>query len=107
MSTAPEVHPDKPEDLGFDLPEAASTSKVGIVVVLVVLVAGGLAFRFLGHHNAHGDTAVPQGESATKVDVIKPNTVVSSSALALPGIARSFEETKIYPRCPVARVRSS
>jgi len=42
---------DKPEDLGFDLPEAGSTSKVGIVVVLAVLVAGGLAFRFLGAHD--------------------------------------------------------
>ena len=97
-STAPEVHPDKPEDLGFDLPEAGSTSKVGIVVVLAVLVAGGLAFRFLGHHNARGDSAVPQNDGAAKVDVIKPNTLVSSSALTLPGIAKSFEETKIYPR---------
>lgn len=96
--TAPEIHPDKPEDLGFALPEAGSTSKVGIVVVLAVLVAGGLAFRFLGHHDARGEIAVPQGDSAIKVDVIKPNTLVSSSALTLPGIAKSFEETKIYPR---------
>jgi RND family efflux transporter MFP subunit len=95
---APEVHPDKPEDLGFELPEAGSTSKVGIVVVLVVLVSAGLAFRFLNHRSALGDTAVPHGDSAIKVDVIKPNTLVSSSALALPGVARSFEETKIYPR---------
>jgi membrane fusion protein, multidrug efflux system len=95
---APEVHPDKPEDLGFELPEAGSTSKVGIVVVLAVLVAGGLAFRFL-RHGASADTSIPHaGESAIKVDVIKPNTIVSSSALTLPGVARSFEETKIYPR---------
>jgi RND family efflux transporter MFP subunit len=95
---APEAHPDKPEDLGFELPEAGSTSKVGIVVVLAVLVAGGLAFRFL-RHGASADTSLPHaGESAIKVDLIKPNTVVSSSALTLPGVARSFEETKIYPR---------
>jgi RND family efflux transporter MFP subunit len=95
---APEVHPDKPEDLGFDLPEAGSTSKVGIVVVLAVLVAGGLAFRFL-RHGASADTSLPHaGESAIKVDLIKPNMLVSSSALTLPGIAKSFEETKIYPR---------
>ena len=93
-----EVHPDKPEDLGFELPEAGSTSKVGIVVVLAVLVAGGLAFRFL-RHGASADTSMPRvGEAAVKVDLIKPNTLVSSSALTLPGIARSFEETKIYPR---------
>ncbi|MEP6859259.1 MAG: efflux RND transporter periplasmic adaptor subunit [Deltaproteobacteria bacterium] len=95
---APEVSPDKPEDLGFELPAAGSTSKVGIVVVLAVLVAAGLAFRFLDHRSARGDTAVPRGESALKVDVIKPNMLVSSSALSLPGVARSFEETKIYPR---------
>jgi RND family efflux transporter MFP subunit len=95
---APEVHPDKPEDLGFELPEAGSTSKVGIVVVLAVLVAGGLAFRFL-RHGASADTSMPHaGEGTIKVDVIKPNTIVSSSALTLPGVARSFEETKIYPR---------
>jgi len=95
---APETHPDKPEDLGFDLPAAGSTSKVGIVAALAVLVAGGFAFGYLQHKKARGDTAVPHAEGTIKVDVIKPNTLVSSSALVLPGVARSFEETKIYPR---------
>ncbi|MEO6775743.1 MAG: efflux RND transporter periplasmic adaptor subunit [Kofleriaceae bacterium] len=95
---AQDTHPDKPEDLGFALPEAGATSKVRIVAVLAVLVVGGFAFGYLQHQKARGDTAVPHDESATKVEVIKPNTIVSSSALTLPGLARSFEETKIYPR---------
>ena len=94
----PETHPDKPEDLGFELPQAGSSSKIGIIAVLGVLVAGGFAFGYLKHSSARGDTAMPHADATVKVDVIKPNTLTSSSALALPGIARSFEETKIYPR---------
>lgn len=92
------AHPDKPEDLGFELPEAGRSSKTGIVTVIAVLAAGGFAFGYFKHHNARGDTAVAHGEGTVKVDVIKPNTLTSSSALALPGVARALEETKIYPR---------
>src|SRR4051812_22958302 len=93
-----ETHPDKPEDLGFELPEAGRSSKVGIIAVLGVLVAGGFAFGYFKHSSARGDTAMPHADAIVKVDVIKPNTLTSSSALALPGVARSFEETKIFPR---------
>jgi membrane fusion protein (multidrug efflux system) len=89
---------DKPEDLGFELPAAGGTSKIGILVVLGVLVAGGFAFGYFKHHNAHGDTAMPHAEATTKVDVVAPKLLTSSSALALPGVARALEETKIYPR---------
>ncbi|MEO8844453.1 MAG: efflux RND transporter periplasmic adaptor subunit [Kofleriaceae bacterium] len=99
MSGAPqETHADKPEDLGFELPEPGATSRFGILAVLGVLVAGGFTFGYLRHKNTRGDTAQPHGDTATKVDIIKPNLLTSSSALTLPGIARAFEETKIYPR---------
>jgi membrane fusion protein, multidrug efflux system len=94
----PETHPDKPEDLGFDLPEPGSSSRFGIVAVLGLLVVGGFTFGYLKHKSARGETAQPHGDSVTKVEVIKPNLLTSSSALTLPGIARALEETKIYPR---------
>ncbi|MEO8548456.1 MAG: efflux RND transporter periplasmic adaptor subunit [Kofleriaceae bacterium] len=90
--------PDKPEDLGFELPAAGGTSRAGILVVLGVLVAGGFAFGYFKHHNARGDTAMPHGDATVKVDVITPKLLTSTSALALPGVARALEETKIYPR---------
>jgi membrane fusion protein, multidrug efflux system len=94
----PETHADKPEDLGFDLPEPGSTSRFGIVAVLGILVVGGFVFGYLKHKSARGETAQPHVDGVTKVDVIKPNLLTSSSALTLPGIARALEETKIYPR---------
>ena len=93
-----QTHADKPEDLGFDLPEPGSTSRFGIVAVLGMLVVGGFTFVYLKHRSARGETAQPHGDGITNVDVIKPNLLTSSSALTLPGIARAFEETKIYPR---------
>ncbi|HEY0251063.1 MAG TPA: hypothetical protein VGC41_06025, partial [Kofleriaceae bacterium] len=58
-----ETHPDKPEDLGFDLPAAGNTSKVGIVVAIAVLAGGAFAIKFLTGKNAHGgDTAIAHGD---------------------------------------------
>ncbi len=87
-----------PDDLGFELPAAGKGSRAVIIGVLAVLVGGGLAFRYVRYHNAHAESARPQGDAIAKVDVIKPNTLISSSALALPGITKALEETKIYPR---------
>jgi membrane fusion protein (multidrug efflux system) len=95
---AQETHADKPEDLGFELPEPGATSRFGILAALGVLVAGGFTFGYLKHKSARGETAQPHGDTATNVDVIKPNLLTSSSALTLPGVARALEETKIYPR---------
>lgn len=92
-----ETHPDKPEDLGFDLPAAGQTSKVGIVAVIAVLAGGAFALKFFTG-KSHGETASVHQDTTIKVDAIKPNVISSSSALTLPGIARSYEETKIYPR---------
>ena len=95
----PQTHPDKPEDLGFDLPEPGNTmSRFRIAFVLAVIVIGLFVFGELRHRSARGDTAQPRGDVAVKVDVVKPNTLRGSSALALPGISRALEETKIYPR---------
>ncbi len=104
--SATETHPDRldnqaqdtPEDLGFELPAAGKTSKVGIIVVLAVLAGGAFAFRFLRNQSAHAESITPHAEAIAKVDVVKPNTLTSASALALPGITKALEETKIYPR---------
>jgi membrane fusion protein (multidrug efflux system) len=96
-----ETHADKPEDLGFELPEAGSTNRSTMLTVLVVLgvgFAGALAFGVFRHKSARGDIAEPRTEGPTLVDIVKPNLLTSSSALTLPGIARALEETKIYPR---------
>ena len=94
-----ETHADKPEDLGFDLPEPGKSSLAfRILAVLGVLVVGGFAFGYFRHKSARGETAQPHGDDITRVDVVKPNILTSSSALTLPGIARALEETKIYPR---------
>ncbi|CAN5434171.1 efflux RND transporter periplasmic adaptor subunit [soil metagenome] len=104
--SATQPHPDRlepvtqdtPDDLGFELPEAGSGSKLGIIVVLAVLVVGGFAFRYVRNTSAHAESASPHSDAIAKVDVVKPTTLTSSSAIALPGIAKALEETKIYPR---------
>jgi membrane fusion protein, multidrug efflux system len=86
------------EDLGFELPAAAKTSRTGIVIVLAVLAGIGFVFGYMQHKKAHGDTALPHGEAAVKVDVVKPTTLTSDRALAVPGVTKALEETKIFPR---------
>ncbi len=67
----------KPEDLGFELPEAGVSSKLVIVGVLGVLVAGGFAFGYFRHQQARGDIAEPHAETAVRVSVVKPTLVTS------------------------------
>ena len=104
--SATETHPDrldnqaqdKPDDLGFELPAAGKGSKVGIIVVIAVLAGGAFTFRYLRNQNAHAESIHVRADAIAKVDVIKPNTLTSASELALPGITKALEETKIYPR---------
>src|SRR4051812_22816165 len=88
-----------PEDLGFELPPAANSSRTVVLAVLIVLAGGAFAFGWFQHRKASGDTPIiVAGAGAPRVEVIKANTLTSDRALALPGIVRPLEETKVYPR---------
>ncbi|MDB4959578.1 MAG: family efflux transporter [Myxococcales bacterium] len=89
----------EPEDLGFELPAPATSSRTRVLVVLVVLIAGAFAFGYFQHRKARGDTPViAAGIGVSRVEVTKPASLTTDRALALPGVVRALEETKIYPR---------
>jgi membrane fusion protein (multidrug efflux system) len=89
----------EPEDLGFELPGAAKSSRARVLFVLVVLVAGAFAFGYFQHRKARGETPViAAGAGTLRVEVTKAIALTSDHALALPGVVRALEETKIYPR---------
>ncbi|MGE0870065.1 MAG: efflux RND transporter periplasmic adaptor subunit [Kofleriaceae bacterium] len=95
MSTTPEQ-----DDLGFALPAPAKASRVRVLVAVAIVVGGGFAFGYLQHHNNESDHGVPVGSDprAVRVEVIKAKVLSSDRALALPGVVKAFEETKIYAR---------
>jgi membrane fusion protein (multidrug efflux system) len=87
------------EDLGFALPPPSHTSRTAVIVVLVIVLGGGLAFGLTQRGKAHERTAVPpQTARATRVQVVRPKVIDSEHALALPGTVRALEQTKIFPR---------
>jgi membrane fusion protein (multidrug efflux system) len=87
------------EELGFELPAPAKSSRTRIVAVLVVVVGGAFAIGYTQHHKASGATPVAaEASGAVRVDVIKPKLLDSDQALELPGVVKPLEETKIYPR---------
>ena len=97
------VHP-AADDLGFDLPEAATVSR-GKLVTLVAGVATllGVAFLFgyLPRQHAKAELASRaqgEGESAPRVEVVAPKAMNSDHAIVLSGSVRPLEETVIYPR---------
>src|SRR5579862_2050347 len=88
-----------PDQLGFELPAAAQSSRGRVLVVIALIAGGGFAFGYLEHHKARGDTVVAHGElGAVHVEVIKPTALTSDRALTLPGVVKALEETQIYPR---------
>jgi RND family efflux transporter MFP subunit len=97
--TEPSSAPSTPEDLGFELPEPARSSRVTVVTVLVLLVGGAFAFGYLQRKKTHGLPAVTYGTNGpTRVEVMKPAVLSSDQALSLPGTVRPLEEAKIYSR---------
>ena len=86
------------EPLGFELPPARKSSRVGVLVVLTLVVGGGFAFGYLQHKKSHADVAVAHGDAIAKVETIVPTALTSDRALALPGLVKPLEEAKIYPR---------
>jgi membrane fusion protein (multidrug efflux system) len=87
------------EELGFELPAPAKSSRTRVVAVLVVIVGCAFAIGYTQHHKASGATPLAsEASGAVRVDVIKPKLLDSDQALELPGVVKPLEETKIYPR---------
>jgi membrane fusion protein, multidrug efflux system len=87
------------EELGFELPAPAKSSRTRVLAVLVVVVGGAFVIGYTQHHRAHGATPVPsEATGAVRVDVIKAKAIDSNQALELPGVVKPLEETKIFPR---------
>ena len=87
------------EDLGFELPPPARSSRAFVVVVVALLAGGLFAFGYFRRGNAH--TAVPVAMTETgaiRVEVVTPKELTSDRALALPGVVRPLEEAKLYSR---------
>ena len=88
-----------PEELGFELPQAAKASRARVLVVLGVVVGGVFAFGWAQHHRSRGADVIGAGDPGRpQVEVLKPKTLESDQALVLPGVVKPLEETKIYPR---------
>ena len=90
------------EDLGFELPAAAKTSRSLIAGALVVVVGGAFAFGYLRHRGGEGAVAPggrdPAGGAMMRVETIRAQALQSDQALVLPGVVKALEETKIYAR---------
>jgi membrane fusion protein, multidrug efflux system len=85
-------------DLGFALPPPARSSRVRVVLVLGVVLAGAFAFGYVRHRQAQGDVPISTETRVLRVEVMKASSTASSGALDLPGTVRPLEETKLYPR---------
>ena len=92
---------DVPEELGFELPQAARASRTRVLLVVIALAGGAFAFGWARHHAGGGAGPLvvsDPGAAAARVQVMKPKVLESDQALVLPGTVKPLEETKIYPR---------
>src|SRR6266566_4841228 len=83
----------EPEDLGFELPAPAKTSRGVIALAIVGVVGGAFAVGYLQHHGGAGS-----GAQGARGEVVAPKALQSDQALVLPGVVKALEETKIFPR---------
>ena len=89
----------EPEELGFELPAPAKTSRGLVAGALVVVVGGAFLIGYVQHHKSGADVPAAGGVGGlVKVDVIAPKPLQSDQALVLPGVAKPLQETKIYSR---------
>ncbi|HEY3804085.1 MAG TPA: efflux RND transporter periplasmic adaptor subunit [Kofleriaceae bacterium] len=89
------------DDLGFELPAPAKTSRAAVIAGFAVVVGGLLVFGYVRREHARADVAAPSTDTnLVKVEVIHPTALSSDHALELPGTANALEQTKIYPRAP-------
>ena len=89
------------DDLGFELPAPAKSSRTRVVAVLVAVVAIAFVIGYTQHHRGNGHAAnLPAAEEtgALRVEVVKPKALATDRALELPGTIKPLEETKLYPR---------
>ena len=87
------------DDLGFELPQPAQSSRLRVVIVLLVIVGAAFAIGYLQWSKARGATPVAlQDVGPTRVEVIKAKVLSSDQALALPGVVKPLEEAKLYSR---------
>jgi len=97
------VHP-AADDLGFDLPEAATLSRSRTFLfggVAVGLLAVAFLFGYLPRHHAKTELvagAREDSEAAPRVEVVTPKITNSDHSIVLSGSVRALEETVIYPR---------
>jgi len=94
--------PTEPEDLGFDLPAAAKTSRGVMAALLVAVVGGGAAIAYARLHGGGSSGAGPNvpgaGAAIPRVETFTAKSLQSDQALVLPGVVKALEETKIFPR---------
>lgn len=88
------------EDLGFELPAPAKSSRIFVVIVVALLAGGLFAFGYFRRGNTRSAVPISAAESggAIRVEVISPKELSSDRALALPGVVRPLEEAKLYSR---------
>src|SRR6185295_18878983 len=103
-SALPEsVHP-AADDLGFDLPEAASLSRsraFTLGAIAAALLGAAFLFGYLPRQHAKtelSESARADAASAPSVQVVSPKATSSDRAMVLSGSVRPLEETVIYPR---------
>lgn len=87
-----------PDDLGFELPAPARSSRVRIAFAIAVLAGGAFAVGYFRHRQARGDVPADERDRPPRVEVVTPVRLASDRPLDLPGTVRPLEETKIYPR---------
>lgn len=94
--------PHDPDDLGFTLPAAATTSRVWVVLALLVVIGGLFGYGYVKHRGAANAVPPPvvlAGEARTqRVQVFKAKVATSDQAIDLPGSVKALEQTLIYPR---------
>jgi len=87
------------DDLDFELPQAVERSRAKVAAFVVIAVAIAVAIAYAMRSRAHA--ALDDGRASSglpRVEPVAPKSLTSDQALALPGIVRAFEETKLYPR---------
>jgi RND family efflux transporter MFP subunit len=88
------------EQIPKDLPTVKTRHIAIIAFVGVVLLGGLFLVGFIPHRNrvAQAEEIAREQDDRPKVDVVQPRRAESRGELQLPGDARAFQDTSIYPR---------
>jgi RND family efflux transporter MFP subunit len=94
----------RPDDLGFALPEPARLTPTRAIaggVLILAVLGGAFAFGYLPKLQAKKELDVEAravSANVPRVDILTPKIASSDQALSLPGSIQALEETTIYPR---------